>query len=209
MNRGLRAAFAAVLGLAFVAPAWAAKAGDGIWREVTETAIQRGAQARQIVPDHYRSFELDRTGLAELLATAPREDHVRAANSGVELQLPLPDGKFGTFRFVESPVMEPALAEKYPDIKTYLGQGIDDASATVRFDVTPKGFHAQIISAVGTMYIDPFQPGDVDHYISYNKRDHTHGERGKCEVTGEEVAPIATSPCAAESCLSTWKSRIC
>ena len=31
---------------------------------------------------------------------------------------------------------------------------------------------AQAAFGDGTLYIDPFQPGDLDHYIAYRKRDH-------------------------------------
>ena len=155
-----------------------------LWQGVPESAITRSGKARQIVPDRYRSYTLNRGRLQAVLQRAPSEKSRRPQDSGVTLLLPLPTGGFGNFRIVESPVMEPLLAAKYPQVKTYLGQGIDDPSATLRLDVTPKGFHAQVIGVGGTFYIDPFQPGDIDHYITYRKHDHTSGERGICLVTG-------------------------
>jgi hypothetical protein len=47
------------------------------------------------------------------------------------------------------------LQRRYRSIKTYRGQGVDDPSATVRLDVTPQGFHAQVISPAGTVLVDP------------------------------------------------------
>jgi hypothetical protein len=159
---------------------------DGIWRDTAETSIAK-RQTRLIVPLAYRTLELDRAALTNLLANAPQEHDVVVARSPVHLSLPLPDGRYGTFAVVDSPIMEPELAARHPEIRTWLGQSLDDPTATARIDLTPKGFHAQILGAGGTVYVDPYQPGDVDHYIAYNKRDHVHGERGICSVTGEPV----------------------
>jgi hypothetical protein len=198
MRFHVRAAFAAVLGLAVFLPSGAAlaqgRSPDEVWRELREGDVARNGRARQIVPERYRTFRLDRGRLAALLAAAPAEAARRAANSPLALTLPLPDGGYGTFTIVESPVMEAALAARYPQIRTYLGQGVEDPTATVRFDLTPKGFHAQIIGVDGTVYVDPFQPGDLDHYIAYRKRDHLDGERGVCHVTGQPVRPGKASP---------------
>ena len=177
-----------ILGVACADSANAAESPDGLWNDVAEQAIARSAQTRQIVPLRYRTLQLDRGELAGVLAQAPLESLVPAGRSSVRLSLPLADGGFGEFQIVESPIMEPALAAKFPEIRTYLGQGIDDRTATLRFDVTPTGFHGQIISWEGTTYIDPFQPGDQDHYIVYHKRDAQEvGERPRCEVTGQEL----------------------
>ncbi|MBK9656326.1 MAG: hypothetical protein IPO66_13005, partial [Rhodanobacteraceae bacterium] len=168
--------------------ATASRSPDSVWNDIPETAIARSAQDRQIVPLHYRTLELDREQLADVLAQAPLESVVPASRSLVRLSLPLADGRFGEFQIVESPIMQPGLAAKFPEIRTYLGQGIDDRTATLRFDVTPTGFHGQIISWEGTTFIDPFQPGDTQHYISYRKRDAQEvGQRLVCEVTGQEL----------------------
>ncbi|HVF35034.1 MAG TPA: zinc-dependent metalloprotease family protein [Candidatus Saccharimonadia bacterium] len=186
--RGLAAIFAVAVAWAIGATnVAAAESPDAVWREVREVEIPRSPRAREIVPQHYRAFGLNRARLAQLLAQAPHERSRRPSESAAELQLPMPDGTYDTFRIVESPVMEPGLAAKYPEIRTWLGQGVDDPTATVRFDLTPRGFHAQVISSEGTVYVDPYQPGDVDHYIAYHKRDHVDDRRMICEVTGEEV----------------------
>lgn len=114
-----------------------------------ETDVARNGRARQIVPERYRSFALNRGRLTALLAAAPHERSRSARQSPLELSLPLPDGGYGLFSVVESPIMEAGLAARYPALKTYLGQSIDDPTATVRFDLTPKGFHAQVIGAGG------------------------------------------------------------
>lgn len=108
--------------------------------------------------------------LRSFLSQAPREHNMQVRESGFVVTLPLPEGSFAEFQVVESPVMAPELAEKFPDIRTYLGQGIDDPSASVRFDVTPAGFHAIIFSERGTIYIDPYAMGMVDYYVVYFKR---------------------------------------
>ncbi len=141
---------------------------DGLWNEVKETSI-RAQGERRITPLQYRTLSLDADALHALLAQAPLEFSAEAQTNLTEISLPLPDGGYGRFRFVESPVMEPGLAAKYPEIKTYLGSGIDDPQARLRFDWTPHGFHAMILSDGDTVFVDPYLWGDTQTYVSYFK----------------------------------------
>lgn len=166
-----------------------AASSDGLWSDVDEAVIARGAAQRQIVPQEYRTVRINQTQLQRLIGTIPMERDVSLRDSTARLSLPLADGSFGNFQVVESPVMEPELAARYPQIRTWVGQGIDDPSATVRLDLTQKGFHAQILSADGTSYVDPFQPGDVVNYIAYRKQDHRRDRPLQCSVTGEAIEP--------------------
>lgn len=149
---------------------------DELWQDVDESLLG-SFDERQIVPSSYRTVRVNKDTLQTLLTRAPHESAVSARNSEWVISLPLPDGKFSRFRFVESPIMEDALQTQYPEIRTYLGQGIDEAGATVRFDFTPKGFHAMILMEDGSVFIDPYSKNDTDNYISYYKRDFQKEDR--------------------------------
>ena len=85
--------------------------------------------------------------------------------------IPKADGTFARFRVADSPILAPELAAAFPDFRTYTGQGIDDPTATARFGWTGAGFHAIVLSGQGTLYIDPYTPGDVEYYVAVNKPD--------------------------------------
>lgn len=163
---------ATTLALGFAAVASAQPTESPYWSDVSPDAIAPAA-GRALIPDHYRALTLDRDALIALLARAPIEGSAAAAIRP-EIDLPMPDGSFGRFAIVESPVMAPQLQARCPEIRTYAGKGIDDPSATIRFDLTPVGFHAQVFSTSGTIYVDPFQRGDDRHY----QIDSLHGRLG-------------------------------
>lgn len=188
MNHFKRLLLAAIAGLTLFSTTATATPGASLWNDVVERDIPRNERARDIVPDRYRTVHLNRGSLMSALAKAPPEQSRRPRDSKATLELPMPGGGYETFRIVDSPIMEEGLAAKFPMIRTFLGESVRDPGTTVRFDITPKGFHAQILSAEGTFYIDPFQRDDQDHYISYRKRDHNHGEELVCGVTGQSVA---------------------
>jgi len=122
-----------------------------------------------IQPSVYRTVGIDIETIRQVLDSAPHEKDASARNSSAIIELPMPDGKMELFSFVNSPVMAPELAEKYPEIQVYVGQGIDNPSSVVRFDLTPQGFHAMILRSESTVYIDPFTSGDLTKCISYTK----------------------------------------
>ncbi|MGB5288018.1 MAG: reprolysin-like metallopeptidase [Ignavibacteriaceae bacterium] len=159
-----------------------------LWNDVAETGITTTG-VRYIIPEEYRTLELNLQDLSTALSQAPSEKLIRIKESGFLLSLPLPDNSFATFKVVESPVMAEELSTKYPQIKTYLGQGVTDKTSQVRFDVTPAGFHAIIFNTNGTVYIDPYSQGETRYYISYYKKDYTPTEdqlNSFCNLLGED-----------------------
>ncbi|MBK9098127.1 MAG: T9SS type A sorting domain-containing protein [bacterium] len=160
-----------------------------LWDDISETGLVTNG-TRYIIPESYRTLELDLQSLLAALAQVPQESSTSVSNSGFLLSLPLPDNSFATFRVVESPVMEEELAVKYPQIKTFLGQGTGkDSDARVRFDITPAGFHAIIFSTEGTVYIDPYSLGETRYYISYYKKNHIPTEERlslECTLLGAD-----------------------
>ncbi|PQO48154.1 reprolysin-like metallopeptidase [Blastopirellula marina] len=144
----------------------------------------------------YDSLGLDIAGLEALLANAPREF---TTNDGLVIELPRPDGTFERFEVFQSKLMADELAARLPDIRTYYGQSIDNPDSTVALDVTPIGFHAQVIGSTGTYLIDPYYYGERDLYASYFGSDAIgnvtslgddihHGDDGDSDHNGGEDA---------------------
>ncbi len=130
---------------------------------------RRLVPSRICVPRFYESFTLDKGSFASLLETAPLEFTAEADTNPLQLSLPKPDGTFEAFAIVESPIMAPELAAAYPDINTYSGYSLDTPGATIRFDLTPAGFHAQVLSPEGSYMIDPYYHLDQSVYVSYDR----------------------------------------
>ena len=168
-----------------------------LWREVDETALAAKRADRRVSPSALRVLHLDEAALGELLERAPLElTEAAKAGAPVLLPVPMPDGSLQRFRIQESPVMEPELAARFPEIRTYVAQGVDDPAATARFDRTPLGFHAQVLSPAGAVYVDPYLRGDTSLYASYYKRDLPRDERDdfRCLVEDEAGAERAAAP---------------
>ncbi|MBI5765343.1 MAG: hypothetical protein HZA51_17665 [Planctomycetes bacterium] len=163
------------------------------WSMLDEIPVARQADAPWVRPEKYQALLLDRAQITDVLRLAPLESNVGdVKNSDFVVSIPMPDGSFARFRVVESPIMAPGLAAEFPSIHTYLGQGIDDPTATIRFDLTPQGFHSQILSpTLGASYIDPFTRGDDTLYTSYYKRDLLPRDDFHC-VGPEDAAAVAT-----------------
>jgi uncharacterized repeat protein (TIGR01451 family) len=175
-----------ILLLVLVFPA-GAQNGANLWEGVDQVPQGKKPSELWVQPQVFRAFNAKHNFLRPLLRGAPKEATRAAAFSQTVIHLPMPDGTLARFRFVDSPVMAPELAAQFPEIKTYLGQGIDDPKATVRFDLTPAGFHAQILSPNGTVYIEPYLRGDTNLCVSFYKRDYQRAADGfQCLLAGKD-----------------------
>ena len=153
-----------------------------------------------------QALTLDAAGLRTALATAPPES--RAGAAPLLLALPRPDGTLVRFALREAPVMAPALAARYPMIKTYAGIGLDDATATVRLDLTPRGFHAQVLAGSGqSFFIDPVNQTDGQHYLSFYRKDMNRAAAGQAMACGFAPTAAEVKASAARVAASTSGAR--
>ena len=88
-----------------------------------------------------------------------------------------PDGSVARFRVWKSNVQEAGTPITDDYVHTFAGQGIDDLYATIRFDFSKYGFHAQILTPNGDYFIDPYARSETKKYISYFRVDLKGGGR--------------------------------
>jgi len=154
------------------------QAQNNFFTDAKESSFQTAAQSRVIVPEKYRTLSLDTLSLINFLNTIPSGENIKDRNSAPVIAILLPNGKTGLFHIWESSIMQPALAAKFPTIKTFTGQGINDRTATIKIDWTELGFHAMILSTTsGRVFIDPYAQGNKINYISYFKSDFKEEQR--------------------------------
>ena len=151
-------------------------------------------------PKRFAAFDLAGASLRATLADAPAEGSRAARSAPLVVSLPSPDGSFERFRVVDSPVMEPGLAARHPEIRTYAGRGIDDPTAGVRFDLTPLGVHAAVRGAGRDWFIDPRYTNDDTRHVSYfrsdleDPREVPFVERELAATAAELPPPAARAP---------------
>jgi uncharacterized repeat protein (TIGR01451 family) len=168
-------------------PVGRAQQPDEVWSRLEAATVARPGKPPWVQPAVHRPVRLNAGLLRAQLNRAPLERTPAALAAPAEIVLPLPDGGFARFRVVEAPVMAPELAAKFPQIKTWMGQGMDDPTMTLRADWTPAGFHAQIISPRGWIYIDPLWRDDDTEYAVYRRNDlGARGEDFICFTAGRD-----------------------
>lgn len=139
-----------------------------LWTDVNERGLTLEGN-RYIIPNSYRAVATPFSELNALLQQAPHEDQTQA--EPLVIELPMPDGSMQHFEAVYSPIMEAELEVKFPSIRTYKVWGIDDTTAQGRLDLTPSGFHAMILRAGQSVWIDPITDATTELYQVYERKD--------------------------------------
>lgn len=137
------------------------------WKPVDESHLIGDAQ---ISTNHASYFELELSNLKNFLRTAPLKNNNQDLST-VQIQLPLPDGGTDNFMVFEAPIMEEGLANKFPNIKTFIFQSTSNQLRYGRADITLKGFHLMLFDEESTIFIDPFSKNNTDIHQVYFKKD--------------------------------------
>jgi hypothetical protein len=186
-------AFCFALLLAIPGCVFAQSSDSPFWQDVPDPQNQSRLRTqtipleREIIPQSYRTVSLQRNAMQGFLDTVPSESSGRKIQDGTEITLPLPEGGYGSFKILESPIMEEGLANQFPEIKTFIVQGVDDPASSGRIDQTPKGFRACIYSPRGRFFIDPYWKENDSVSMSYYTRDYLNPAKLKelaCGVLG-------------------------
>ena len=112
-------------------------ANRGLW-SAFEGKAAPSQNPKKFLPREYKIIQLDHIGIKQLLAKAGT-----SVETGVNIDIPTPDGGFKTFKVWNTPVMESEIAAQFPDIQTYTGSLIGDPSQTIKLSMTPMGFTAR------------------------------------------------------------------
>ena len=154
---------------------------QNFWNKTSPEILKSASKMnRASIPKKYELYSLDFSALKSKLSQTKRDN--KLGDSNIILAFPTPYGNMENYAIYEAPVMDDELSSKYPDIKSYVGVGIDDPSATIRFSVTLFGLHTMTFSGKAGVFLIDTYTTDNQNYIAYNKSDTQPSRSFQCLV---------------------------
>ncbi|MBS3739394.1 MAG: T9SS type A sorting domain-containing protein [Psychroflexus sp.] len=101
----------------------------------------------------FNTFELNEGSLINTLQNAPKR--FQQFSSDVLITIPYDQNNFGVFEMFEVQTFAPELANKYPNIKSYVGKHRGQNADRLRLTVTPHGIYVKVYRSAGSIYINP------------------------------------------------------
>ncbi|MFP7654660.1 reprolysin-like metallopeptidase [Chryseobacterium proteolyticum] len=155
-------------------------------------------------------YTLDIDGLKNALSRAPKR-LAAGEKSQVIISFPNSDGKMENFKVKENSNFDPQLAARYPDIKSYVGEGLGDSNSTVYFSISPLGLSSmEIYGDKSAVFIEPYTK-DLSTYVVYKKSDKKDNlNKFECTVIdvaqkGIDNTSLAARPNADDAKLRTFR----
>src|SRR5690606_35688806 len=113
-------------------------------------------------------YSLDTLALQQKLVNAP----ARFTNqSGKIVSFPNADGQLERYEVWEASNFSPVLQAKFPEIRSYVGIGIDDPNAYLRFSTSPNGVSTMTLRPGTSEFIEPYTT-DNSKYIVFDSKSH-------------------------------------
>lgn len=163
-------------------------AQKNLWSVISEQDTRKEIKMdRAAFPNKYKLYALDLSEMKKQLQKAPSD--FQKSKSDLIMGFPDAEGNINNYLIYEAAVMEPELEAKFPEIKSYIGKGINNPSATIRFSITLFGLHTMTLSGkTRTCFIDSYTK-NLNKYIVYNKSDVLPSRNFECLVT--KTTPLA------------------
>ena len=159
----------------------------------------------------YKVFDLNTVNLKKALLNVPARNGSNIV-SNIILNFPNHIGNIERYRISEASTMHPDLQAKYPEIKSYIGQGIDNPDSQIRFSFSPFGFSAMILSPNnGNTFIESSDKNS-NSYMVYNRANRIDtGNEFECLVTDQINSSLengSTLRNADDSILRTYRLAV-
>jgi subtilisin-like proprotein convertase family protein len=138
------------------------------WKKLQTVSDSDKISKYHLNKDNITYFELNAVSLKKTLGNASKRTSKTKQNNTV-LSVPGLEGKLESFHVFEASVFSPELAEKFPDIKSYVGYSLENPGARIRMSVSHLGIKS-MISYIGksTVFMEP-TARNSNQYILYSK----------------------------------------
>jgi subtilisin-like proprotein convertase family protein len=146
-----------------------AQEADQFWQKSLSGKSYSDKRINQrLAPKSFEVYQLN-IGLFRSVLKQAIHRNENTANRGILMSFPNEKGILEKYRVYESSIMAESLQKKFPSIRSYIGEGIDNPGSTVRFSVGAQGLHAMFLNkSKQAFYIDPYS--DERSYMGYSSK---------------------------------------
>lgn len=131
-------------------------------------------------PETVSTYQFDYKALNKALQQA--SDNKASKASNVIISFPNLNGTLEKYKIVEASVMHPDLQEKYPEIRSYIGYGIDNPTGYLRFSLSPyKGLSGIVLGKKKTEIFHA-DAKNTSKFTVLNKLSLDNNKRFKCST---------------------------
>ncbi|MFT6064921.1 MAG: hypothetical protein ACJAQX_000780 [Polaribacter sp.] len=176
-----------------------------IWTKQEKTNLsfqKKDVYQKKNIPSNYEIFILDKSVLKNKLES-------KSVGKSTSIKLPNATGSLSSFMIKETSNFDPELQEKFPNIRSYSAQGIDDPTAVAKISLGTDGFHAVIFSGKQeTIYIDPYTKDNITYMLYKRSSLPKLDAEFKClveETATKEFAIADFSKMANDGLLRTYR----
>ena len=200
----LTLALFASIGIAF------AQTSRPVWKSTVKNTQSTTLENKQSIANPHL-FALDAEALQQALANAPQRFASAAASTKI-VSFPTVSGELAQYRVKESSNLDPELAARYPEIKSYIGQGVENPGSTIYFSVSPLGVQTMLINPdKSAEFIEPYT-SDLSSYVVYRRQDRAASlSPFECKVIADAPTDLTSStarPNADDAILRTFRLAV-
>ena len=157
---------------------------NNLWQKQSINASKVLKENHQSLKE-FHSFSLNTEALNQSLTGVVQRSDFSNTSSTTILSFPNSEGQIERFSIREASVMHPNLQERFPEIRSYVGQGIDNTSSVLRFSISPDGFNGMILSSEGSTFIEPITQG-TNTYLVFNRENRINvNDDFECSVAAQ------------------------
>ena len=160
---------------------------DSFWKTSASKSGNNVSEKGATLPTK-NLFDLEITAFKEAIKNAP-DRFGKNQHSNVIVSFPNGEGILENFRIYENSNLEPSLAQRYPEIKSYIGIGIENPTTTIYFSISPLGLQTMAVGAdQSAVFIEAYSQ-DLKTYSVFKRSDKAKGfSKFECKVKDKLIA---------------------
>ncbi|WP_417196467.1 reprolysin-like metallopeptidase [Bizionia sp.] len=145
------------------------------------------------------TYSMDINHLMSDLSKAQQRGDSREQLNNLVIEVPNLDGDLEKYLIQEASVMSPGLQAQYPEIRSYVGYGIDTPSSYLRFSVSPyKGMSGIVLSGVEGkgLVIEPVKNNVSQIIVREKQNSNSEIQSFECstpEALNQEIGEIVNT----------------